>query len=630
LRGGGYLAKEQTDPAKALDGLFADLKKEKDAAALLKKDYDTLAADKKKADDTITTLKKDVDTLKKDAADALTKIKKLEADVKAEQTKLAAESDKLKAALGRVELLSTEKKGLEDTIVAVGDKVGLNDIDPVRSRKPLFQRLDDVVNVAGTKDPQGRIAASLVEIRTLNGTLKQRWAPEVMLGYWMPLLAERSRKEVIDPALQDVERVKNNANAPLDVRGQAATVEGLALRNRGDFDRARLALSEAVRGDVPGQTWKPIARDALKALSDPSAYYLPRAESLRAAQRYQAALEVLAEGLKVFPEKNADLLALRSQAKLDQAVATAEKLTPDAPGVKEASDDAAAAIKAGAEGAGNFAAARIADALGQRDQAVQLYRKALGTLPEAHPDSARSRLGLARLLLQGVEFKPPIEPMPKEEKEKGAGPAIGGRKIGRLLLPSLNDLLKSQLPPPEDEAAIKEAIRLADEVLARKDIDQFPLLKAQALSVKGLATQALNTYVKGLKPHLSQEHYEGLKKLVDSHPMQRQPDRLRIPHPLQAQKHFAQGLSRYYACEYLAAEKEFIRAIENFDLDARYHFFLGLSRLAQNKPNASEDFEQGARLEADNRPAPAAVNAALERIQGRQRELINAARDRIR
>src|SRR5205807_1532505 len=177
---------------------------------------------------------------------------------------------------------------------------------------------------------------------------------------------------------------------------------------------------------------------------------------------------------------------------------------------------------------------------------------------------------------------------------------------------------------------IKEAIRLADEVLARKDIDQFPLLKAQALAVKGMWTQALNTYVQGLKPHLSREHFEGLKYLVENHPLQRRPDVARIEHPMQGEKHYAQGLTRFYNREYAPAEKEFTKAIENFEHDARYHYFLGLARLAQGKLGATESFEQGAKLEIDNRPGPGAVNAALERIQGAPRQMINDVRERIR
>jgi tetratricopeptide (TPR) repeat protein len=201
--------------------------------------------------------------------------------------------------------------------------------------------------------------------------------------------------------------------------------------------------------------------------------------------------------------------------------------------------------------------------------------------------------------------------------------------VGGLLLPPLHRLMTAQLPPPEEEKAIKEAIELADQILRRPDIDQYPLLKARALATRGLWTQALNTYVRGLKPHLSREHYEGLKYIVENHPAQRRPDQQRVPHPVQAEKHYSQGLTRYFARDYAQAEKEFSRAIENFDRDARYHYFLGLAQLAQGKRGSQENFEQGARLESDNRPTQSAVNAALERIQGDPRRLINEARARV-
>ena len=231
-RGGGYLAADKTDAAKALDAVLDDLKKAKDDIAAAKKDFDKLADDKKKADDSIKTLMTDLDKSKKDNADSLTKIKKLEDDVKAEQAKVAAEMDKVKAGLVRIDKLQAEKKGLEDTIIATGDKVGLRNIDPVRSKGLLFQKLDDVMDVVGTKDPQGRLMASMGQIRDLSATLNQRWTPEVMLGYWMPLLGDRG-KQFANPALEDVERVKANPKAPLEVRGQAQTVEGLALPEPG-------------------------------------------------------------------------------------------------------------------------------------------------------------------------------------------------------------------------------------------------------------------------------------------------------------------------------------------------------------------------------------------------------------
>src|SRR5439155_1327809 len=83
----------------------------------------------------------------------------------------------------------------------------------------------------------------------LNNTLSKRWPPEVMLGYWLPQLAERSRKDINDAALRDASLIKADPKAPLALRGQAYAVEGLALRNKGEFEKARAALTESGRGD---------------------------------------------------------------------------------------------------------------------------------------------------------------------------------------------------------------------------------------------------------------------------------------------------------------------------------------------------------------------------------------------
>jgi hypothetical protein len=64
-----------------------------------------------------------------------------------------------------------------------------------------------------------------------------------------------------------------------------------------------------------------------------------------------------------------------------------------------------------------------------------------------------------------------------------------------------------------------------------------------------------------------------------------------------------------------------------FNQDARYFFYLGLTRLALNKPGDAEaDFEQGGRLEAQGQPGRSAVSAALERIQGSPRKTLNRFR----
>ena len=623
LRAGGYLnLTTRKNPLKAFDNVLADLKKAAADNDALKKDAATLKEEKKAAETRVATLETDLKKSKKETSDALTEVADRENKLKKAAADLKAETVKLAAATVRADQLNGEKKDLEKIIAHVGDKLALKDFDPKAGKAILFSKLDDVLNIARTNDPMGRLMANIKEVQHLNGVLGQRWTPEAMLSYWMPLLADRDQKGLTAAAVRDVERVRADTAAPASARSQALAVEGLALRNRGDFGRARATLAAALKGDAPdGATWRTVAREALKELSDPGAYYLPRAEDLRARHQYAGAVAVLDEGLKVFPEANGRLLVLRSLVRLDAALGSAAGgLKADAPGIKEAQADAAAAIEAGAAGAGHYAAGRIAEELGQREAATASYRKAVAAAPAASVEAAQYRAALARMLLPGA---------PDEDRRGGR---VGPRRLQRL--PTVEELLLLAVvgvqPPPPEEVAAEEATRLADEILARKDIDTLPLLKAQALAVKGLYTQSLNSYVAGLRPHLSRELYAGLKRIVENHPMQRRPDRSRVPHPFQAQKHYAAGLSRFFERDYATAEKEFAKAIENFDLDARYHYYLGLARLQQRKRGPAEDFDQAARLELEGRPARDAVDASLERIQGRPRRLINEARNRIR
>jgi tetratricopeptide (TPR) repeat protein len=181
--------------------------------------------------------------------------------------------------------------------------------------------------------------------------------------------------------------------------------------------------------------------------------------------------------------------------------------------------------------------------------------------------------------------------------------------------------------PPPGQA---EAERLADEVLAAPP-DQVPFdVRAQALAVKGRFTAAVRLYAEGLRPYLPREYARGLLLIIDSHPCLKRPDSLRVPNPLEAEKHFAAGLNFYFEANYADAEKEFLLTVENDNQDARFFYFLGLSRLMQGKRDAYEDFDQGAILEQLSRPPSGVVSQALERIQGEARRVLNEARNRPR
>jgi tetratricopeptide (TPR) repeat protein len=96
---------------------------------------------------------------------------------------------------------------------------------------------------------------------------------------------------------------------------------------------------------------------------------------------------------------------------------------------------------------------------------------------------------------------------------------------------------------------------------------------------------------------------------------------------LAADEHYTSGLRLYSDRNYSDAEKEFLAAVENDSQDARYYYYLGLTRLLLNKRDAAvADFEQAAKLEKQGRPDRETVSDALERVQGVSRQEVNRFR----
>jgi tetratricopeptide (TPR) repeat protein len=407
-------------------------------------------------------------------------------------------------------------------------------------------------------------------------------------------------------------------------------VLGLALRNEGKFPAAKAALEKA-RAGLQGDNnpWLIRATEALAEVSDPAGWYARRAQALHDRGQSDQALALLNWALEALPgPEQAALLARRSLIELDVARASARgAVAPTDPMLETARKDAAEAAKAGLP-EGLYAAGRVAEATGQYATAADYYRKALAAHPAADADGSRYRIALARMLVQPREAGPAAAPVPAPM------PAAEGDKVGRKpaattgLLAVL--LVGLQAPPPAGDTQ-DEAERLADEVL-RLPPNAVPFdVRAQALAVKGRWTPALMTYVEGLRALLPPAYAAGLADLVRNHPGLRRAESLAGPNPVEAEKHYAAGLNFYFDRDYAAAEKELLAAVDNDSQDARYYYYLALARLALNRRRqALEDLDQGATLEAMNKPAPAVVSAALERVQGPVRRLVNDVRTRPR
>jgi tetratricopeptide (TPR) repeat protein len=564
-------------------------------AALLKTNAEELKAAKESANKADDKIKATEDQNKTLAA----KLKEAEGQFQAANTKVAEFTKQL-------DQLSASRKETDAKLAEVGKRLeDAKIIGAKADQREIVKGIDRLVTLAKTTDPQGQLATAKQESQKYQAALAERHTPQEMLALWLPVLKDRDLKDNVDKALTDVDRVLKESTSPA-AKAEALTVQGLALRNQGRFPEARLALEKALqqKNDASSSPSRVMAQTALKELTDPSAYYIPRVEQLQAAGDQATAVKELNEALKVFDKDKGQLLALRSIMLLEAALAKAKsvRVQSDDDSIVAARKDAQAAVAAGAIAEGNYALGRLGEETGNTEEARQSYQKAL----EAKADN-RYRLALARVLLKLHQER--TRPASKSETRTNAG-----------LLNSTILLLDLGLAADESSTSAErdEAHQLADQILAStKDDPAGLLLKGQALAIKGQMTQALTTYIEGLRPRLKRGEVDDLLSMINSLPAVKRPESVAGNDPEQADQHYAAGLRLYAARRYADAEKEFTYAVQSFSKDARFFYYLGLSRLLAGKPGEAQDaFEEAAKLERKNLPDRATVNIAFERIQG--------------
>jgi hypothetical protein len=601
------------------------------------KGIDKLLAERQEAGRKVAALQMTVKESQDKAAALDRQVKQTEEMMTKALAKAGAE---LKAAETREAELKAKGTAAEATLRKAADQlVAAKYLSAEEAKDPrvgLPRGLGAVIRTANAADPSGAlrrqeqtIAELRAEVRRRAEALKQQLRPEEMLPLWLALLQQdRSNQGLAARAARDADRVMTDPAVTAEAKAKAEVIQGLALRNSEKVAEARTMLEKGRAGlGAQGGEWRAQADAALKELANPGARFLQEADELERQGKWAQAADALGKGMAATPAARGRLLARRALLELEAAKAEAQgPLQPGNPRVEAARKDAEAATKLG-QAEGSFAAGRIAEELGQWDLAAKLYRQAVAAHPALDAAGSRYRVALARVLLQATQAEAPAAPAPPKQTRPGRA-AQAPRPLGVLaVLVSLGVQAPPELPPVVSPAQ-QEAEKLADEVLAAPE-DAVPFdVRAQALAIKGLYTRALTAYAEGLRPYLPPRYSEGLLRMVRSHPGLSRPDSKLVPDPLLAEKYYSAGLNFYFARNYRNAEKEFLAAIENDSQDARFFYYLGLSRLLQGKRGAAEDFDQGARLEARGRPAPAAVSAALERVQGPARRRVNEARMR--
>jgi cellobiose-specific phosphotransferase system component IIA len=490
--------------------------------------------------------------------------------------------------------------------------------------------------------------------------------PEKKLETFLALVQDRGQKD--GPSIAEALEItrwllSKEAQATPHVRGQALLVTGLLHRNREKFDAARKDLKEAARLlTLAKDANAKIAQEAEKELTEPT-YFLALADKLQAQGKLDQALAQLELGLKALPG-DARLQLFRGLVRLEQ-------------GRGKLDDASVAAIRKDMEPArkDELAAAHAAFALGLLEEAQNNFEMAENLFDEAlkshkgPPEFAnRYRLALARVLQRErtggiapvpepkIKEKKKVEPKKEEKKDekkdddKKDVSHIESRTgdVSPLALDDLQTLFVLaltgvQLPGEADDENPAEKERVAksvkilralidDKDTPAKDKGEAYLLLGQALAKQGKRTEGLKEYIKGLELLLPGAQSKDLAEMVARHPAFSQPDIAARPNPFLAEQFYGKGLHLFWERKYSQAETAFKKAVELFGQDARYQYFLGLAQLNQRtmakRSEAEYSFEQGARLEAVNRPTVAEVNLSLERIQGGLRDYLNGFRQR--
>jgi hypothetical protein len=646
LKKGGYLA-AGGDPVRVIDELTQKAAEGGPAGKLVQAAADRLIKDKvitgpedldKGVEQVLTerraalTRAADLDNRLKASRD---EARELASKLKETEATAADQAKQLRDVAGREAKLKDTLASVQKTVTAVvSDLREKKWLDPAAGTAGIPRALAAALKVAAVVDPQGRLRSLEDRVQRHEAELGQRWRPEEMLGVWLPLLDnERGRRDLAERAAQDAERVRHDERATEADRARADVIRGLALRNEGRFDEAKAALEQGLSGLRGDRTpFVGRAETALREASDPGAWLAQQARQLYEAGRPDAAAAFLNRALEFLPAKDQPaILAQRSLLQLDAARARARGRVPPAdPMLEAARKDAADAARTGlAEGF--FAAGRVAEEMGRLGEAAENYRKALAAHRAVDADGSRYRMALARVLLTPGEVPVPAAPPPAGADKATRLELPAGRKAEVLQLAVLLSLAVHAPAVPPQGPGQDEAERLADEVL-KAPAGAVPFnVRAQAYAVKGLWTRALITYAEGLRSVLPPVYAEGLLDLVNNHPRLARPDGRGAPDLVAAEKDYADGVNFFFDGDYASAERALQDAVANNGLDARYHYFLGLARLALGKTRqAQEDFDQGAALERLGRPGSAAVSAALERVQGPARQTVNEARARPR
>ncbi|MCU0705849.1 MAG: hypothetical protein MUF18_17920 [Fimbriiglobus sp.] len=165
----------------------------------------------------------------------------------------------------------------------------------------------------------------------------------------------------------------------------------------------------------------------------------------------------------------------------------------------------------------------------------------------------------------------------------------------------------------QDEVALAKLSAKADAEAAAKA--KFDEATARATA----AEKALDTKVKSLEADFAAKLAEARAGVVRLAPAE-------LESATKAEQSYAAGLKAFRGGRYTDAEGLFATATAEYPSDARYWYYLGLSRTRTGSAEAEAAFRKGAELEGANKPRLAIVDAALESLGFADKERVNKFR----
>lgn len=419
-----------------------------------------------------------------------------------------------------------------------------------------------------------------------------------------------------------------------DAKAKIATIEQAANDAKKEAN-VQKALAEA--NAAAAMTAKQLADEKKKLETDILAERNKASTIEQTAKKLNQEKTALLADIKKANEDVAKLMALANDAKKD-----AEEKSKQLDSAKLAAEAATSKLKA-ADGLldpvlEKLKAAKLIDEKADRE-------KALASIPDAIK-KANLIAGEGEVAKLAKELTDTRELLKKQKDDADKKLALSMEQLAQAKKEAEKQLQETKAAADKSMADLQAKLdasdkRLADEVkkavaAATKDAEQKLIVaqenlakqqQAARLELQREATARMND-AKQFEARLAEQAEQFVKQLAAARAGAEVPlSDVALAKSEQAASAYDRGTASYFSGQYAEAESRFAEAAKANPADARYWYFLGLSKFALGKTSeAVADFKTGAEWESRAKPGRRVIASALERIQGPARQALESAR----